>query len=248
MAWHENSPPGQSRPHYLFKLKLTTNVRRAMAAVREEGWQGPFEQGVWQVAEAQVRLGTWSAQRRVVFARKLQGELPANAQSTFWKENRHELAAYVTNLKKEECNAWQAQSLYRDRGDSENVFDELKNQWGFEGFSACRRAVSALAARLLLLVYNLWGLFSRLMEPNRHVEAAGSRRWFMVIAARLVRSGRQYELQISAQGAWWEGLKQGYERVLYWLSSTAPQLGLGPQAPPPETLLPFQKMTLNCGI
>jgi len=25
--------------------------------------------------------------------------------------------------------------LYRDRGDSENPFDELKNQWGWAGFT-----------------------------------------------------------------------------------------------------------------
>jgi hypothetical protein len=25
--------------------------------------------------------------------------------------------------------------LYRDRGDAENVFDELKNQWGWGGFT-----------------------------------------------------------------------------------------------------------------
>jgi hypothetical protein len=27
--------------------------------------------------------------------------------------------------------------LYHDRGDSENPFDELKNQWGWAGFSLC---------------------------------------------------------------------------------------------------------------
>ena len=152
----------------------------------------------------------------------------------------------MTNLDEKEINAWQMLPLYGERADAENVFDEIKNQWGFEGFTAKQRAVSALAARLLLLVYNLWGIFSRLMQPGKHVEAAGSRKWFMVIAGRLVKSGRQYEMQISAQGTWWEGLRQGYERVLIWLSATAPQLRLSAQVPAPTPILPPPKLALNC--
>jgi hypothetical protein len=56
-------------------------------------------------------------------------------------------------------NGWQIQELYRQRADAENVFDELKNQWGFSGFCAKARAPTELAARLLLMVYNLWTLF-----------------------------------------------------------------------------------------
>jgi hypothetical protein len=238
MAWHEQAP---GRPAYLFKLKLTANVKRAMARVREEDWQGPGKQGLWQVAEARVRLPAWSSERRVVFARKLQGPVPANAQACFWTENKHELAAYATSLPPAQCNAWQIQALYRDRGDAENVFDELKNQWGFNGFCAKKSRVSALAAQLLLLVYNLWCLFSRLLEPGRHIEASGSRRWFMIIGAKLVKSGRKTTLLISAQGAWWQQLKHSYQRVLLWLRSTAPQLDLlfspAPSSP-----------SLNCGI
>jgi len=90
--------------------------------------------------------------------------------------------------------------LYRKRADAEHVFDELKNQWGFDEFCSWKRAVSELATRLLLLVYNLWNLFLRLMSPERHIESAGGRRWFLPIAARLVQSGRQKVLQICATG------------------------------------------------
>jgi len=64
----------------------------------------------------------------------------------------------------------------------------------------------------------------RLLEPTRHVESAGGRRWFLLIAARLVQSGRQKTLQVSVQGKWWEQLRRGYERVCAWLATTAPQL------------------------
>jgi hypothetical protein len=63
-----------------------------------------------------------------------------------------------------------------------------------------------------------------LLEPGRHVESAGGRRWFLLIAARLVQSGRQKTLQVSVSGRWWEQLRAGYERVCAWLAATAPQL------------------------
>jgi hypothetical protein len=53
MAWHEAAP---ARPRYLFKLKLTSNVRRALHALPESACQGPGAAGVWPVAEARVRL------------------------------------------------------------------------------------------------------------------------------------------------------------------------------------------------
>jgi hypothetical protein len=119
--------------------------------------------GVWQVAEARARLHGWTQDRRVVFARKLQGQAPALAQGEFWQQVKHELAAYVTDLDASTANAWQVQALYREGADVENVFDEIKNQWGFSGFCA---------------------------HARRHIAAAGSRRWFLVITARLVESGR----------------------------------------------------------
>jgi hypothetical protein len=238
MAWHEQVPAGQRRPHYLFKLKLTRNVRRALAMVRDDAWQGPATAGAWQVAEATVQLPSWTQARRVVFARKLQGTTPVTGQGTLWDETKHELAAYVTNLPSAAINAWQVQVLYRERADAENVFDELKNQWGFNGFCARSARVSALAARLLLLVYNLWSLFARLLEPGRHIEAAGSRRWFLIIAARLVKSGRQLAVQLSVKDTWWLQLKAGYQRVALWLATTAPQLKLIPKGPSAPSPLP----------
>ena len=37
-AWHEVQGP--ARPKYLFKLRLTRNVRRAIANIRPEAWRG----------------------------------------------------------------------------------------------------------------------------------------------------------------------------------------------------------------
>jgi len=172
MQWHEQAA---DRPRFLFKLKLTAGVRAGLHAVAESDWQGPASVGAWQVAEGRLHLHGWSTERRVIFTRQLQGEIPSEKSGEFWSRNKHEFAVYVTNLP-EGYNGWQVQQLYRERADAENVFDELKNQWGFSGFCAKSRAVSELAERLLLVVYNLWVLFVRFIVPHKHTEAKRGRR------------------------------------------------------------------------
>lgn len=220
MSWHEESV---ERPKYLFKLKLTNLVRAALCRVREEAWQGAARHEACQVAEGRIQLTGWKTARRVIFARTLLGVLRAPENAEFWDRHKHEFAVYVTNLP-ESFNPWQIQQLYRERADTENVFDELKNQWGFSGFCAKSRATTELAARLLLLVYNLWVLFVRFIVPQKHTEAKRGRRWFLLIAARLVQSGRQKEMQVSISGGWADQLRTGYTRITEWLRTTAPQL------------------------
>jgi hypothetical protein len=221
MAWHEQEP---NRAQYLFKLKLTRGLRRAISQVRDEQWQGPAQRGVLQVCEARVQLHGWSTPRRVIFGRRLLGLIPKEQSASFWDQSKHEFEAYVTNLDIGQANSWQIVDLYRQRADTENVFDEIKNQWGFCGFCSRHRQITDLAARLLLLTYNLWNLFLRLMRPDKHLEAITGRKWFLLIAARLVRGGRQRSLKIAVSGAWWQELKDGYQRVCSWIISTAPQL------------------------
>lgn len=66
-------------------------------------------------------------------ARAWQGCTPSEKNGEFWDHTKHEFAVYVTDLPKEYSLA-DIQQLYRNRANVENVFDELKNQWGFGGF------------------------------------------------------------------------------------------------------------------
>ena len=171
-----------------------------------------------------MRLPGWSRARRVVAGRRLLGVIPAEKAGAFWDRARQEFEAYVSDLAAEQASGWQIVELYRKRADTENVFDELKHQWGFEGFCCHKKNATALAARLGLLVYNLWHLFLRLLEPSRHVESKGGRRWFLLIAGRLTQSERQKQFCIAVAGACWGQLKAGYQRICRWLDQTAPQL------------------------
>jgi hypothetical protein len=129
MSCHEQSA---TRPMFLFKLKLTSGVRAALHRVPAEAWRGPKMLGAWQVAESRLALHGWKQERRVVFSRQLQGQVPSEKSGELWDKNKYVLAVYVTSLPLE-FNAWILQ-YYCERADTEKVFDELKNQWGFTGF------------------------------------------------------------------------------------------------------------------
>src|SRR5208337_2055039 len=80
----------------------------------------------------------------------------------------YEYSVLVTSLD-EDVEAFG--QLYRDRGDGENIFDEMKNQWGWGGYTTHDLARCRLAARLLALFYNWWNIFVRLADPSLHREA-----------------------------------------------------------------------------
>ena len=58
MAWHEQGKG--KRPSYLFKLKLTSNVKKAIAKVSWDHWQGKPNEGLVQLAELKLKLAGWS--------------------------------------------------------------------------------------------------------------------------------------------------------------------------------------------
>jgi hypothetical protein len=223
MAWHET--PSVPRPKYLFKLKLTSNVRRAIARVPWPQWAGERTTGCQQMAETTVQLHGWSRPRRIIIVRTLK-PLNPTPQDQFWATPEDDVAVYVTNLEAGAATLAQIALLYAQRADTENVFDELKNQWGFRGFCSGRAVVTEMAARLVLLTYNLWTLFTRLMglQPGHHTEAVKSRRDFLLMAAQLVESGRQRTVKLAVTAEWWQALKGCYQRLQSWLASTAPQL------------------------
>ena len=80
----------------------------------------------------------------------------------------YEYAVYVTALKEP---AGEIRALYNPRGDNENSYDELKNQWGWCGFTLRDLARSELMARLIALIYNWWSLYTKLVDEQIAREA-----------------------------------------------------------------------------
>src|SRR5262245_60313827 len=150
---------------YLFRLRATANVKRALErAMAERDWSDAG-QG-WQGKETTLRLMGWSRQRRVVLLRRQfnrplalldrtdPGEpLLGFAEVLGGKREVWEYAALVTSLDSEILTPGQ---LYRDRADCENAFDELKNHWGWGGFTTQDLKRCRLLAASVALIYNWW--------------------------------------------------------------------------------------------
>jgi len=91
---------------------------------------------------------------------------------TIGATKKYEYAVLVTTLHEEILTLAQH---YRDRADAENPFDELKNHWGWGGFTTHDLKRCQIMARHTALIYNWWNLFSRLAIPEKHIEALSSR-------------------------------------------------------------------------
>src|SRR5580693_2132087 len=83
--------------------------------------------------------------------------------------------------------------------DAENIYDELKNQWGWNGFTTQKLARCRLMANLVALIYNWWHLYVRLYVGDHHREAITSRPALLSGVARLAVHQNQRKIRVSLQ-------------------------------------------------
>jgi hypothetical protein len=211
---------------YLFRLRMTANVRRSLdRAMQHTDWVDAG-QG-WQGKDTTLRLVGWSRQRRIILLRrKLGGDLaitdrtnPAQPLLGFAEVGPDkavwEYAALVTSLDSEILTLGQ---LYRDRADCENVFDELKNQWGWGGFTTQDLTRCRLLAGTVALAYNWWSLFARLADPEHHREAITSRPLLLSAIARQTQHAGQVTLTISSTHGRHDKARTAYLRIAGFLA------------------------------
>lgn len=165
--------------HYLTKLRLTSNVKKLIGRLITKGEWVDAGQG-FKGTEATLRLTGWSKERRViVLKRPIREATPLTDKQlelafvqTEDGIKKYDYQVLVTSLPDEVLAIAQH---YRDRGDCENCFDELKNQWGWGGFTTKDLKRCRVISRLVALVYNWWSLYARLINPEKHHEAITSR-------------------------------------------------------------------------
>jgi hypothetical protein len=107
----------------------------------------------------------------------------------------YEYAVLVTSLQDEVRAIAQH---YRDRGDAENNFDELKNQWAWAGLTTHDRKRCQMMARITALVYSWWTIFMRLGIPDQHAEAVSSRPLALHGIARRTRHSNQATVEVTS--------------------------------------------------
>jgi hypothetical protein len=164
----------------------------------------------WQGLSTELRLSGWSRSRRVVVLRRALRD-QSTEKKAGKKDSRqqmkldlsdvtyggvlYEYAVLVTSLTDEVRTVAQH---YRDRGDAENNFDELKNHWGWAGFTTQDRKRCQMMARITALVYNWWTIFMRLGIPDKHAEVITSRPLALHGIARLTRHGNQTKVEVTS--------------------------------------------------
>ena len=203
---------------YLFKLKQSANVKKLIGQIfRKEEWEEAGQQ--WQGREDVLRLSGWTKERRVVVLRRPLKNKPAVEAETVGKKKSkrkatkqltldlpeltyqgipNDYVVLVTTLRDQVRTVAQH---YRDRGDVENNFDELKNQWGWAGFTTQDRKRCQIMGRIIALVYNWWTIFMRLGIPHKHAEAITSRPLALHAIARQTRHGNQTTVEITSTHA-----------------------------------------------
>ena len=189
---------------YLFKLKLTQNVKRYLQQIFwSDGWEDAG-QG-WAGRTGELKLSSWVTPRRICALRRpLAGDVLLADETqqlglafveSECPAKRYEYAVLVTDLSYDVCALAQ---LYRDRADSENTFDELKNQWGWGGYTSRDLKRSRFTAMTVALVYNWWSLFVRLANPDARQEAITSRPFLLSGVARKSSHAGQQHLKITS--------------------------------------------------
>lgn len=185
---------------YLFKLRQSAGVKQLVKRQWQRRDWVDMGQG-WSGCEDALRLNGWSRQRRVVVMRrerkidlvleKKSKTEKAQIDLHFIDENEPvkswEYAVLVTDAKYELAQIGQ---LYRDRADCENGFDEIKNQWGWGGYSTQDIERCALCARAVALVYNWWSWYVRLANPKTRLEAKTSRPQLLSAVGHLTTHSR----------------------------------------------------------
>jgi hypothetical protein len=226
---------------HLFKLRQTPGTKRMIERQwSRTDWQ-PVGQG-WEAVEDQLKRQGWSKTRRVVILRRAaKGDLLATTPKTrkkaaipgqqtlqFVDDNSPitiwEYAVLVTNTHYDLAAIAQ---LYRDRADCENGFDELKNQWGWGGYTTHDLERCNLSARAVALIYNWWSWYVRLANPKARLEAITSRPLLLSAVGHLTHHAGQSRLLLTLTHAASDQIKNMISNIragLQHILVAAPQL------------------------
>lgn len=190
---------------YLFRQRETKGVKQLIRMLeRQGGWQTVADG--WEGCEGPLKLNGWTRQRRAVVFRRAKPGAASSSEIPLLERGGVEVAAgpdyeyviLVTNLKE---TLETLLHLYRQRADMENAYDELKNQWGWGGFTTRDLLRCQIAARNVALIYNWWSLFVRCADPQRAREAITSRPLLLCSVGRLITSGGQTTLRLTSNHA-----------------------------------------------
>jgi hypothetical protein len=195
---------------YLFKLRQTGGVKKLlMRQFARKDWTtpGPSDQG-WSAVEDTLQLAGWDKSRRVVILRRkaksdvaLTRNVAEGQMELLLPDQDVELWEYAVLVTNSGYALESMAQLYRDRADAENGFDELKNQWGWGGFTTQDIERCQTSARAVALVYNWWSWYCRAAKPEARMEAITSRALLLAAVGRATKHAGQTTLYLTPMHA-----------------------------------------------
>ena len=195
---------------YLFKLRQTAGVKKLLTRqFARDDWStpGPSDQG-WSAVEDTLKLSGWDKHRRVIILRRAVKTDLALSKKTqdqqveiLMPDNDVQAWEYAVLVTSSAYPLEVFGQLYRDRADCENGFDELKNQWGWGGFTTQDIERCQSSARAVALVYNWWSWYCRAAQPGARMEAITSRALLLAGVGRAVKHAGQTTLYLTPMHA-----------------------------------------------
>jgi hypothetical protein len=200
MCWPENNGF-----KYLFKLRQSKNVKKLIEELEREQGEWLNAGSGWEGRESDLRLSSWTTKRRVVVIRReVRKKKPVASENNIYtllgssvevlQDPAYENIVLVTNL---DYPVEQLGQLYRDRADCENVFDELKNQWGWAGYTTKSIKSNQIMARIVAQIYNWWSIMTQKSHQGKHKEAITTRPAMLSNVAYMSRTGGGKFLKVS---------------------------------------------------
>ena len=220
---------------YLFRLRMTANVRRALT--KSDGRARLDDAGHgWQGKETTLRLVGWSRHRRVVLLRRkldrplvlVDHRAGRAAAADLCRDRARQRGVGIRRpghlAGQRDPDAGPAVS--RSRRLRERV-RRTEEPVGWGGFTTHDLKRCRLLAGSVALIFNWWSLFVRLADPEHHREAITSRPLLLQAIARQTQHAGQVTLTISSTHGERDKARHAYLRIagfLAGLRQTAEQL------------------------
>jgi hypothetical protein len=154
--------------------------------------------------EDTLKLAGWDKSRRVVILRRaVKSDFAATHKvaegqlELLLPQQDVELWEYAVLVTNSSYPLESMAQLYRDRADAENGFDELKNQWGWGGFTTQDIERCQTSARAVALIYNWWSWYCRAAKPEARMEAITSRALLLAAVGKATQHAGQTTLYLT---------------------------------------------------
>jgi DNA-directed RNA polymerase subunit N (RpoN/RPB10) len=188
---------------YIIAAKMNSIIKGKIQAIKN--WTR-IDNGI-ECGEFEYQAVSWQKARRITAIRQLVEERPQAGGKYLFDMHDYRYQAWVTNLRLPVPEVWR---LYRQRADSENRIEELKHDFGLNGFCTKDFYATEAAFRCVMVAYNLISLFRQAVLGLKIQPRLQSIRFqCFAIGSWIGKKYRQKILKVSLaqkRRPWFEGL------------------------------------------